>query len=44
MKIIPLTLTLKQLKELCEKKMTEIVFRNGSTVLRIIVKTDSADC
>jgi len=42
MKRISLSLSLTQLKELCEKRVTEISLRNGSTVLRIMVDTDAA--
>jgi hypothetical protein len=38
MKILSLSLTLAQLKELCEKKMTVISLQKGSTVLRIKVE------
>jgi hypothetical protein len=39
MKIIPISLSMRQLKELCEKRMTDLYFNEGSTVLRIRVKT-----
>jgi hypothetical protein len=37
MKIIPISLSLKQLKELCEKKVTDIYFNQGATMIRIKV-------
>jgi hypothetical protein len=38
MKILSLSLTLAQLKELCEKKMTILSLQKGSTLLRIKVE------
>ena len=38
MKIIPLTLNLEQLKELCKDKITEISLKHNSLKIRIIVK------
>jgi|GEM_PF-6176275 len=38
MKVISISLTLEQLKELCEKRITEITLNQGSSLLRIKVK------
>jgi hypothetical protein len=40
MKVIPISLTLRQLKELCERRMTEIVLQSGRAVIRIVVNLD----
>lgn len=39
MKILSVSLSLEQLKELCEKRITDIAIRQGEAVLRIKVKT-----
>ena len=38
MKILSITLTLAQLKELCEKRITDILLLKGTAMLRIKVK------